>query len=128
LRRLERTIEIPATDVQRVAAFYGNVFGHEAESLVDGSLRITGVLAGALGATTIVIRNRSVRDEAAYILFTDNSLEESARRVCLHGGSVVVLTTDMAGVPLGLFRDSEGNPFVIEEVSVHAPPPPNATC
>ncbi len=104
------------------------MFGHEAESFVDGSLRISGVLAGVLGATTIVIRKRAPRDEAAYILFTDNSLEESARRVCRHGGSVVVLTTDTDGIPLGLFRDTEGNPFIIEEVTLDAPQPPNLTC
>jgi predicted enzyme related to lactoylglutathione lyase len=100
-------LHIPADDVRRAAAFYGNVFGWK----VDGADSDRPSFDDAGGH----VSGAWMRDHPAsrepgllpYIYVED--VEETARQVVAHGGEIVLNPFPEGRLTVATFRDPAGN-------------------
>ena len=105
-------IEIPASDVQRSAAFYGNVFGwkiHDAKAHRPGFSDATGQIGGAF-----VSGRPASRDAGLLLYIWVDSIETTVAAVKANGGEMVMgpqLGHPGANFHIASFRDPAGNLF-----------------
>ena len=107
--------EIPATDPRRAAAFYQRVFDCKVERTIDGGYRFS-TTSGPEPVWVGIVNRWKVPTESHQIaVYEVASVDEATRRVHRHGGTVIALTTNANGAPIGLCQDTEGNQFSIEQ-------------
>jgi hypothetical protein len=100
-------IEIPATDVQRSAGFYGEVFGWNVRRRSDGHLAFDDGV-GEVSGTWVAGRPPSP-DPGLLIYIMVDSVAETADAVVAHGGEIVQAIGADAPEITARFRDPGGN-------------------
>ncbi len=100
-------IEIPATDAQRSAEFYGEVFGWNIRRRGDGHLAFDDGV-GEVSGTWVVGRPPSDRPGLLIYVMVD-SVAEACEAVVAHGGEIVQPIGGDAPEITARFRDPAGN-------------------
>jgi len=106
--------EIPATDIQRAAAFYGQVFGIglEVRSMGNALVAMFPSTPGSTGTSGMLVQAEESVPSAhgVMIYFTEPDIDGALTRVEEAGGEVVVPLTSIGPYGwVGIFTDSEGN-------------------
>jgi uncharacterized protein len=100
-------IEMPATDVQRSADFYGKVFGWNIRKRGDGALAFDDAVGQVSGSW---IRNRPPSTTPGLLVYIMvDSVEATMKSVVAHGGEIVQPIGGDAPEITARFRDPGGN-------------------
>jgi predicted enzyme related to lactoylglutathione lyase len=99
-------IEIPATDIQRSADFYGTVFGWQVRQRGDGKLAFDDGV-GAVSGTWVIGRPPAEPGLLVYIMV--ESVAASCETVLANGGQIVQPVGADAPEITARFRDPAGN-------------------
>lgn len=110
-------IQIPATDIQRSAAFYAKVFGWNVRQRGDGSIAFDDA-TGEVSGTWVLGRPPST-DPGLLIYIIVDSAAETVEAVVAHGGTMVQAIgadapeitarfCDPAGNVLGIYQEPTG--------------------
>jgi predicted enzyme related to lactoylglutathione lyase len=100
-------IEIPATDIQRSADFYGAVFGWKVRQRGDGKLAFDDA-AGAVSGTWVTGRPPAVVPGLLVYIMVE-SAADSCEKVVANGGEIVQPIGGDAPEITARFRDPGGN-------------------
>jgi len=100
-------IEMPATDVQRSADFYGKVFGWNIRKRGDGALAFDDIV-GEVSGTWVRGRPPSTTPGLLVYIMVD-SVEATMKAVIAHGGEIVQPIGGDAPEITARFRDPGGN-------------------
>ena len=100
-------IEIPATDVQRSAEFYGEVFGWNIRRRSDGHIAFDDTVDEVSG-TWVTARPPSDQPGLLIYVMVD-SVAEACEAVVAHGGEIVQPIGADAPEITARFRDPAGN-------------------
>ena len=102
-------IEIPATDIERSAEFYRNVFGWQTRRRGDGALAFDDGV-GQVSGTWVLGRAPAERPGLLVYVMVDD-IEASVAKVLAHGGEIVQKVGVDAPEVTARFRDPGGNVF-----------------
>ena len=101
-------IEIPATDVDRSAAFYEAVFGWNLRRRGDGEIAFDDGVGEVSG--TWVTGRPPLSEPGLLVYVMVDSVEQSLEKIVEAGGAVVKpLTPQGEGEAFATFRDPDGN-------------------
>jgi predicted enzyme related to lactoylglutathione lyase len=100
-------IEIPATDVERSAQFYANVFGWQLRKRGDGHTAFDDSVGEVSG--TWVLGRRASKEPGLLIYIMVDSVAETVDTVIANGGEIVQPLGADAPEITARFRDPAGN-------------------
>jgi uncharacterized protein len=100
-------VELPATDVERSAGFYRNVFGWKTRTRGDGALAFDDA-TGAVSGSWVLGRKPSGPPGLLVYVMVDN-IDEAVAAVAKHGGEIVQPVGADAPELTARFRDPGGN-------------------
>lgn len=103
-------IELPATDLSAMKAFYGGVFGWTFQDWGDIYVAIHG--AGVEGGFDASDERQPGRTGALVIIYSDD-LKASEARIISHGGKIVIAPFDFPGGRRFHFLDPSGNELAV---------------
>lgn len=107
--------EIPTSDAERAARFFGNVFGwqHRVQKEDSGQLSVleTGPDEEAGINGSLYLRSKVPPENARFINIIEvDDLDEYIRKLKSHGGTILFGKVALSGVGfLAYFRDPDGN-------------------
>jgi predicted enzyme related to lactoylglutathione lyase len=100
-------IEIPATDIQKSADFYTNVFGWSRRTRGDGTIAFDDS-TGQVSGTWVLGRPSSTEPGLLMYIMVDNAAD-AVNSVLAHGGQIVQPIGGDAPEITARFRDPGGN-------------------
>ncbi len=104
-------IELPASDVDEMKAFYGNAFGWTFKDWGREYVEIQG--AGVEGGFDASSGDRKPSNQGALVILFSNDLEATRQAVINNGGRVSVETFEFPGGRRFHFTDPSGNELAI---------------
>jgi len=101
-------VELPATDVERSAGFYHNVFGWQMRTRGDGAVAFDDV-GGYVSGAFVTKRPASASPPGLLVYVMVDNIDEAVASVAKHGGEIVQPVGADAPELTARFRDPGGN-------------------